>query len=323
MTGSDTMRHNKNDLKQMQSLPLEAKIIMTQRRLRDWYDHWDGQVYLSFSGGKDSTVLLDILQNTPGVYDVPVVFVDTGLEYPEVRMFAAERASVILRPEMRFDEVIKQYGYPVATKQVADTVEGARRNPNSSRAKKLRGEYGGRKDGKPSKYDCPQWAYLMDAPFKVSAKCCDVMKKNPTKKYEKETGRKSITGSLAQESVTRERDWLHNGCNAFNTERPSSRPLSFWTEQDILQYLKEKGIEYAGVYGEIVQDEATGFLSTTGLDRTGCMFCGFGCHRESAPNRFQQMKATHPRQYDYCMRPLSEKGLGMRAVLEYIGVEHE
>lgn len=316
------MRHNKGDLQQMQSLPLESKILMTQRRIRDWYDHWDGQVYLSFSGGKDSTVLLDILLQTPGVHDVPVVFVDTGLEYPEVRRFATERADVVLRPAMRFDEVIKRYGYPVATKQVADTVEGAKRNPNSSRGKRLRGEYGGRKDGKPSKYDCPQWAYLLDAPFNVSAKCCDVMKKNPVKDYEKKTGRKMITGSLAQESVVRERDWLHNGCNAFNTTRPSSRPLSFWTEQDILQYIYERGIPFASVYGDIVRDD-NGDWYTTGLDRTGCMFCAFGCHREAAPNRFQRMKLTHPRQYAYCMKPIEQGGLGMHEVLDYIGVNHD
>ena len=79
-------KHQPYDLKQMQSLPLEAKIIMTQQRVRQWYDYWEGQVYLSFSGGKDSTVLLDIIQNhCPGVYDVPAVFVNTGLEYPEIQ----------------------------------------------------------------------------------------------------------------------------------------------------------------------------------------------------------------------------------------------
>ena len=48
--------HLPHDLKQMQSIPLEGKIIMTQRRIRDWYEYWDGKVYVSFSGGKDSTV---------------------------------------------------------------------------------------------------------------------------------------------------------------------------------------------------------------------------------------------------------------------------
>lgn len=83
-------RHQPDDLRQMQSLPLEAKIIMTQRRIRDWYDYWDGNVYVSFSGGKDSTVLKHIVENTPGVYDVPFVFVNTGMEYPEIQQHVRE-----------------------------------------------------------------------------------------------------------------------------------------------------------------------------------------------------------------------------------------
>ena len=79
------MKHTIGDLRQYQSLPLSAKIIMTQRRIRAWYDHWDGQVYVSFSGGKDSTVLLHLVRE---LYpDVEAVFVDTGLEYPEIRQF--------------------------------------------------------------------------------------------------------------------------------------------------------------------------------------------------------------------------------------------
>ena len=72
------------DLLQRQSLPLEAKIRMTEIRIRDWYDYWDGNVYVSFSGGKDSTVLLHIVRS---MYpEVPAVFSDTGLEFPEIRL---------------------------------------------------------------------------------------------------------------------------------------------------------------------------------------------------------------------------------------------
>ena len=131
-------KHQPYDLKQMQSLPLEAKIIMTQQRIRQWYDHWDGEVYVSFSGGKDSTVLKHIVDNTPGIHDVPAVFVNTGLEYPEIQRFVKDVQAgkwdcfnsdvVILRPEMRFDEVLKKHGYPVIGKKQADAIEYARNN---------------------------------------------------------------------------------------------------------------------------------------------------------------------------------------------------
>jgi 3'-phosphoadenosine 5'-phosphosulfate sulfotransferase (PAPS reductase)/FAD synthetase len=284
---------------------------------------------LSFSGGKDSTVLKHIIDGMG--LDIPAVFVDTGLEYPEIRKFVQAvkngeysqfNANVeIVKPELRFDEVVEKYGYPVPTKQVADVIEGARRNPNSTRMRRLNGQFGGRLDGRPSKFDCPQWKFLLDAPFKISAKCCDVMKKKPLHVYQKKTKRAPIIGVLATESEVRKREWLKTGCNAFS-RGGSSRPLSFWTEDDILQYIHDYDVPYASVYGGIVKGD-DGHWHTTGCDRTGCMFCMFGVHLEKGMNRFQKMKETHPKQYAYCMRPRSENGLGLKEVLDFIHVKSE
>lgn len=306
---------------QKQSLPLESKILLSERRIKEWYDHWNGDVYLSFSGGKDSTVLKHLIENTPGVCNVPSVFVDTGLEYPELRTFAIANSDRVIKPKFRFDQVIQKYGYPIVTKRVADCVEGARRNPNSSRMARLKGECGGRRDGKPSKFDIPQWYFLLDAPFKISAKCCDVMKKEPLKRFQKETNLHPYVGILASESQGRKAEWIHKGCNAYDSSDPQSRPLSFWTEQDILQYIRRYQLPYASVYGEIVEEN--GVLRTTGCDRTGCMFCMFGCHLEKGENRFQKMKKTHPKQWEYCMRPVEEKGLGLKQVLDFLNVPCE
>ena len=114
------MKHQISDLYQMQALPLDIKIRMTEFRIREWYNHYDGDVYCSFSGGKDSTVLLDIIRNTMGVYDIPAVFADTGLEYPEIRAFVKSvRGVVIVKPKMTFKQVIEKYGYPVISKEVS------------------------------------------------------------------------------------------------------------------------------------------------------------------------------------------------------------
>ena len=119
-------KHTISDLYQMQSLPLSAKIRMTELRIRAWVDEYgiDG-VYVSFSGGKDSTVLLDIARR---LYpDIKAVFIDTGLEYPEIRQFVKQFDNVDwLKPRITFRQVIERYGYPFISKEVSECVYGAK-----------------------------------------------------------------------------------------------------------------------------------------------------------------------------------------------------
>lgn len=233
----------------MQSWDLNKKIQVTITRIIEWYEYHKGNVYVAFSGGKDSTVLLDIARR---IYpDIPAVFSDTGLEFPEIRQFVSTFENVtIVRPEINFRKVIEQYGYPVVSKRVADTVEYGH-TPGSFRWKELHGEIM-RSNGTPSEFNCEKWCYLLDAPFKVSARCCNVMKKKPMKKYAKDTGRFPIIATMADESRSRRSAWLKQGCNAFDNKSPSSQPMSFWTENDVLNYLRTYNIPYASVYGDIV-----------------------------------------------------------------------
>ena len=187
-------------------------------------------------------------------------------------------------------------------------------------------------------YDRSRYLFMLEAPFEVSNMCCKVMKKAPVHAYSKETGRKPIAAQMADESRLRTSQWLQNGCNAFEAKNPISNPMSFWTEQDVLLYVKENDIPLASVYGDIVVDyfamnqcdnqmslsdygiseNETPILKTTGCERTGCMFCGYGCHLEKSPNRFERMKQTHTKIYDYIMRSKSDGGLGYKEIIEWI-----
>ena len=122
------MEHTMANLKQLQSLPLKAKVTLTKQRIREWYDHYDGQVYISFSGGKDSTVLVDIATKM-GYTDIPLVFCDTGLEYPEIREFVKTYGDrvVWLKPKLTFKQTVEKYGYPFISKEVSEAVYGARK----------------------------------------------------------------------------------------------------------------------------------------------------------------------------------------------------
>ena len=198
-----------------------------------------------------------------------------------------------------------------------------------------------------SMFSQEKYKFFLEAPFEISHMCCNVMKKEPVKRYAKETGRVAITAQMASESRLRTQQWIRNGCNGFDLKSPISNPMSFWTEQDVLLYIKQNNLPICSVYGDIVEDltdteevegqltmsdvegwEEQGIfdakrlpLKTTGCQRTGCMFCGFGCHLEKGEGRFVRMKETHPKQYDYIMRPWEQGGLNYKEVIDWIN-EH-
>jgi 3'-phosphoadenosine 5'-phosphosulfate sulfotransferase (PAPS reductase)/FAD synthetase len=170
----DKIKYTNEDLKTMQAWPLERKIQVTQLRIMEWYMRWEEKVYISFSGGKDSTVLLDLARR---IYpNIVAVFIDTGLEYPEVRKFALSKENVIrITPKIPFNKVIEQYGYPVISKEVSGAICGARSKPNGYEAQKFDEESDYiKKYGK--RYYLGRYKYLLDSDIKISGACCNQLK---------------------------------------------------------------------------------------------------------------------------------------------------
>lgn len=161
------------------------------------------------------------------------------------------------------------------------------------------------------------------------------MKKAPLRPIDKKL--KPITGLMADESNRRREAWLRVGCNGFESSHPMSKPMSFWTEQDVLQYIKRNDLKYASVYGDLEEIDHRGnrclpgcgvALRFSGCQRTGCVFCGYGAHLErqgGGESRFVRLRRAHPKLYAYCMdggeynqgvwQP-NNKGLGMAHVID-------
>lgn len=169
--------------------------------------------------------------------------------------------------------------------------------------------------GDRSMFNKEKWLPIAtDLPIPVSHICCRVMKKSPLQKYQRKNRFVPMLGTLAEESRVRKQAWLRHGCNAFDSSHPTSQPMSFWLNQDVLHYVVSENIPLPSVYGDIVVcgddgneypifDEWTDGkkYKCSGCDRTGCIFCAFGAHLEKGETRFQKLAVTHPRQYEYCI----------------------
>lgn len=290
-------------LAQRQAWPLAGKVRHTQETIRAWVRHFEGNVSVSFSGGLDSTVLLHIVR---GLYpDVPAVFVDTGMEFPEIRQFAKPLADVVLRPIKPFARVVIEDGWPVVSKDVAGAIYDVQRNAGPATVNMRMTGYTGKGTYLPN-FKIPEChKYLIDAPFKVSDKCCHMLKTGPLDRWLKETGRRPMSGERAEESRRRQRTWVQYGCNMTEIKQPRSTPLAFWTHADILEYIRVHGLPYCPIYD-------------MGYERTGCFGCLFGVHRETAKgqmNRIERLRESHPKLWEWlCLK------VGAGEVLDFMGV---
>lgn len=318
----DTLKFPKDNFKSMVNQPYELKPSFSMKRVYQWWDNWNGMIYVSFSGGLDSTVLAYLVCEAYRHYDlsgtIPLVFSDTGIEFPEIREFVREYYEwlkkqfpeldiqlEIIRPNTNFKEVCETLGFPIISKENAAKIRKLRHGNLSDRYRNylLNGDERG-KLGKLAN----KWQYLTNketTKFDISEKCCDKLKKEPFKQYEKQTKRYMIVGITQDESFMRENKYNHTGCNVYDGATIKSQPLGFWTKQDVLRFKTERNIPICSVYGRVEQN-CQGIYYLTGEQRTGCVLCGFGCHLEKGRNRIQRLgdssSKSHKAMYEWGMQ---------------------
>ncbi len=322
---SNSSTYRRENLTDMLSWSLDKKINHSLKRIREFYESQSGQVYISFSGGKDSTVLLHLVRS---LYpNVVAVFSNTTNEFLEILDFVKQTDNVItLYPKISFNETVEKFGFPLVSKKTARSITDLRENkPETSNVRNLyltglnrQGFYS------PTYKLSKKWYPLFEsAEFNITSKCCDILKKEPMHRFEKETKLKGFIGTQTSEGTLRKTTWIATGCNTYDGSNIKSRPLSIWTETDIWEYINRFNIAYSKIYDDIKDD--FGNVLVEGEKRTGCAFCAYGAHLEKSDlvskNRFQRLALRKPKQYKKMML-LENNGVSFSQALFYIGVKN-
>lgn len=297
-----------SDLRARQAWPLEQKIDHTVGAIEAFINYCEKhgcKPYVSFSGGLNSTVLLDIARRFVDP-DMPGVFCSTGNEWPEIVSFVRHTPNVtIIRPQLTPREVIARYGFPLVSKEQAQGIYEVR-HCKGEKTLRRRLEGGQNRSATISK----KWRYLITEPYEISHKCCDSLKKSPMRKFCKNNNAIVMLGTMAGESNLRTGQYLLRGsCNAFSNDpnKTHSAPLSIWTSADCWAYIRKLSVSYRPIY------------DVPGIDRTGCVFCGFGAHLGGG-SRFRVLYTLHPKLYKMAMN-YSNNGHTLRHALRRMGVE--
>ena len=350
-------------VKQQQDYSFKKKYAWI--RAWEFYNHpeIDGMAYVAV-GGLDS-ITLHVFLRSIGI-DVPAISV-SSLEDKSIQRVHKALGVIALPPAKREDgrywnkrEVIRQFGFPIISKETANKIALLQHpSPDNATVRHAiitgeTGEYGGFRTGTRMQL-ARKWLELFGgpeneregthyktAPFLVSDKCCYYLKEKPCNDYAKESGRFPYMGLMASEGGRRQKALMLNGCNYISSGTKRSAPFAIFNRQDILTLALEMEDYYhahwrdfgeseietiiPAIYGEIVRD-ADGTLRTTKAQRTGCSMCGFGIHMEGRPHRFDLLRESNPKEWEFWMKHIYQdedgKWWGFGDVLDYIGVGWE
>lgn len=295
--------------------PLNQKIFHALSVIDEYYHHFNGGCYISFSGGKDSSLLWWLCNKFTDMCGYPrmkVVFNNTTNEHREILDFVKSFGDEIiwLRPKITFAQSLKKNGFPLISKEQAQYIREAK-TTKSEKLLNLRLNGRGGEKGRQGMIS-KKWQYLVDEDIKITEQCCKVLKKDPAKLFEKETGLKPIIGVTYDEGGLRRQQAYMKPCNSFG-ERPVSKPLNIFSESDVWDVLLSNKIPYCTIYDDQIID---GKL-IPGEKRTGCAYCAFGVHLEDENNnKFYRNYYRDRNRYKSFMDKL-----GLREALHKIGIK--
>lgn len=301
----------------------DEKVRDACHRIEELYYETDGCCYISFSGGKDSTVVLALVKMCEEIWtipknSIPAVFSNTGIElditvdfvkwvkenyYPNVK---------VIRPIKSFDWVLKNEGYPLRSKMRSKDIHQWQCGKRSDALLLLLllGLCGTGKYSVKHKVADRDMHFLNDDfPFTASNKCCDWMKKKPFELYAKENGMRGcfqgvrISEGGARDSAAKTR-LFHGGklCTWVKNGVIQKAPIIDWTDDDIEEFIAKYNVPLSDAYTKY------------GLKRTGCMACPYSRHVDKG---LAYLHDHEPNRYKAAMHWLKDVYIAQNVVLPF------
>lgn len=301
---------------------LDQKVTEACHRIEELYYETDGKCYISFSGGKDSTVLLALIKMCEDIYTIPkdgipAVFSNTGIELGVtvnfvrwVRDSGWYQNVQVVRPEKSFDWTIKKYGKPLKSKLRSEALH---RWKLANRTQYLfdsliTGEVNGKMTTRTKLADKDMHMVSDDFPIIASPKCCDILKKKPFRKYEKDNGIKgAMTGVRMAEGGSREiraveRNREGKMCTYTNHGVLYKLPIVDWNDGDAEQFIEKYDVPLSDAYTKY------------GFHRTGCMACPYA---RDVDRKLKYLHDYEPNRYKAAMHWLKDVYIAQNVVLPF------
>ena len=319
------------DFQVKQKLPYPVKKAYAEVRAYEFYrECWKKGLNCHVSvGGLDSITLFFFLKSLN--IEIPAVSVSC-LEDKSIQKIHKELGVIPLKPLKSKAAVIKEFGYPVISKEAANKISQLQHPSEQNKTVRHAimtgetGEFGGFRKNTRMRL-AQRWLELfggyenenegtnyLKPDFLVSDKCCYYLKEKPCDDWAKEHGSVPFLGLMASEGGRRQKSLMLNGCNYFGKTTIRSAPFAIFSRQDLLQLALDLCVPVPEIYGEIRQG-ADGMLFTTGAQRTGCSMCGFGIQKElTRPHRFDLLYQQRPSDWHFW---LEKAGFG--EVFDWMG----
>lgn len=254
--------------------------------------------YLSFSGGKDSTILHYLIDMALPNNRIPRVFINTGIEYNDIVKFVKDLAEkdnrfVILKPTKPIKQVLEKYGYPFKSKEHSLYVSVYQ---NKGTESKTIQRYLNPSEKRKS-FGCPlnlKYQFEKDFNIKISNQCCYKLKKEPVNKWAKQNNKSiTITGMRKVEGGTRK----NLGCIITkNGKAIKFHPLAVVDDEWENEFIKRNNIQLCKLY-----------YPPFNFDRTGCKGCPFALKLQEQLDTMLMYLPNEKKQCEMIWKPVYEE----------------